>query len=405
MHERRVVNNAAWIKYAILIFIGLAFVFEIIRDVQRDGDFMGYVNAGNAVINGTPIYADYLNTWPPFFSIFSVPLALMHNFSPILIRLIWLVGILVSWYAILRITWSLYYGNSDVLTMKVVFLDWRMLLPFLFVFRFVIDDVSNIQINTYLLLACLGVVYWYFKNAWLPAGVLLGFIIALKVYPVFLLIFFLWKRQVKIPIVAFLALALTLGLSYVVFGTDTVDLYKEWIRDKAMAGTIMTHKNQSLFPWLEGFLRGESRGLGISYNFVDFEPAKAKRLVLGILGLLAMYPAFRFRRKVTFQEGGGLFEEFAVVLACIPILSPLAWKYYFVFLFPIYVVLFNRLFLITSSLLSKTLFFIALGLSILSTDGLVGVYISDVLEVFGCITVAVLLLLVVYFVTTVRNYE
>lgn len=384
-------------QWGIWGLIGLAFLFEIIRDVQRDGDFMGYVNAGNAVLNGTHIYLDYLNTWPPFFSIFSVPLALVHNVSPVLIRLVWLLGIIVSWYFIIRITSEL-YDETNVGQGKSFWLDWKIMLPFLFTLRFVIDDISNIQINTYLLLSCLLIIRWHFNARWLWAGMLLGLIVSLKVYPVFLLLFFLWKKDFAIALTALATVLITVGLSFLVFGDSTLELYRQWVEDRMMGETIMTHKNQSVQPWLEGFFRHESRGLGICYNVIDLTPDSARNVARGILVLLGLYPAYRLRFKKEEISVSERFGEFAVVLACFPLLSPLAWKYYFVFLFPLYFVLYQRLFRNKGgSRKWKVLFFIALALSILSTDGLIGARFSDVMEVYGCVTVATLLLIAVYF--------
>ena len=74
----------------VLILIGIILMFELVRDSMRNGDFIGYLNAGNAVLDGKNIYLDQYNTWPPFFSIFSVILAFFDNLSCVFIKFIWL---------------------------------------------------------------------------------------------------------------------------------------------------------------------------------------------------------------------------------------------------------------------------------------------------------------------------
>ncbi len=59
--------NALWVVVLLILII------EIAIDVQTDGDFQGYVNAGALVMASEDIYSDYLNTWPPLFSIFPNP--------------------------------------------------------------------------------------------------------------------------------------------------------------------------------------------------------------------------------------------------------------------------------------------------------------------------------------------
>jgi hypothetical protein len=77
------------------------------------------------------------------------------------------------------------------------------------------------------------------------------------------------------------------------------------------------------------------------------------------------------------------------------VLSPLAWKYYFVFTFPLIFLQFTRLNdkEVEHKSIVKWLFVAAMVLSIGSTDGILGARISDVLEVFGVVTFAAICLL------------
>ncbi len=389
------------VRIVLATLVGLAFVFELIRDCQRDGDFMGYINAGNAVINQTHIYADYLNTWPPFFAIFSVPLAWGHAVSPIIIRLIWLIGIIVSWYFIAK--WTVRISTGSTLTFKptnenarIWFLDWRVFLPFLFVLRFIIDDLSNIQINSFILLSCLYAIHCYLHERHITAGIILGIIISLKVYPIFLLFFFVYKRAYKTTAISLLIIGLTTLISLLIFGWDVgVQYYTDWIQNKAMGETILTHKNQSIFPWFEGLLTDQSRGLDIRYNVLSLTAAWSKKITYIVIGSAALYIAWLFRKG---NSRYSVVGQFAFVLAAIPILSPLAWKYYFVFLFPLLFIQFNYLLQTRTKGVTRLLFIVSIALAILSTDGLLGVWFSDVLEVFGCVTWATILLLVSYLV-------
>ncbi len=396
-------RNLEVLKKVLLALVALAFLFELVRDCQRDGDFIGYVNAGNAVLNGTNIYSDYLNTWPPFFSIFSVPIALFDSISPIGTRLIWLMMIIVSWFFIIQCTLRLglgrrlrWFNTTDSTDIKIT--DWAVLLPFLFVLRFVIDDLSNIQINSFMLLACLFVVKQHINGGWLIGGVVLGLIIALKVYPIFLLFFLVYKSSYKLVATGVATIAFTVLLSILVFDVEVaLSYYQDWIGNKALAPTIITHKNQSFFPLSEAFFANQTRGLNIYYNLFDMPISVAKRIAYGVIGFFGLVVlAIFYQDKRTFKRFRE-FEQFSVVLAVIPIISPLAWKYYFVFLFPLYVMVYHQLFTLNHHrVFLKVAFFLSLALSILSTDGLLGVWFSDVLEVFGCITLATIVLVVTF---------
>jgi hypothetical protein len=394
------------LKWVLASLVGLAFVFELIRDCQRAGDFVGYINAGNAVLNGTPIYNDYLNTWPPFFAIFSVPLALVDAVSPLGIRLLWLIGILVSWYYIVKWTVKLTYNKT--LSLKpnnnkasLWILDWSVFLPFLFVLRFIIDDLSNIQINSFLLLSCLYIIYCYRNNKLIIAGLVLGAIISLKVYPIFLLFYFIYKRAYRLTLITMVVVGVAILMSLAVFGWEVgLSYFGDWLHNKAMGDTILTHKNQSIFPWIEGLLTDQSRGLDIQYNIVSISAAAAKKVTYLVIGLVALTIAWLFRGGSNRYDSVG---KFAFLLAAIPLLSPLAWKYYFVFLFPLLFIQFNNTFKKDiGGRLPKVLFIIGLMLAILSTDGLIGKRLSDVLEVYGCITWAAILFLLSFLTTYAR---
>ena len=102
-----------WLMGIVVILLLVQAFFE----AQHNGDFIGYVAAGQSVLSGKNIYLDYLNTWPPFFSIVAVPLALVTSVAPYLLRLFWLLGSLAAFYVCMRLSVRL-------------FLKRKLLLPF-----------------------------------------------------------------------------------------------------------------------------------------------------------------------------------------------------------------------------------------------------------------------------------
>ncbi|MBI1306098.1 MAG: DUF2029 domain-containing protein [Bacteroidetes bacterium] len=366
----------------------LAFVFEFFRDIKRDGDFIGYVHAGQAVMDATPIYNDYLNTWPPFFSIFSVPLAMGHNISPVAIRAVWILMIACSWIFLLHLTPTLFSNADSTSKFKRKNLDdWGILLPFLLVFRFVIDDISNIQINTFLLLACVVVFKLVLKNKWLWAALLLAFIVSLKVYPVFILLYFVWKRLWKLVGFSVLFLVLINAFTVVVFGfNEAIENWNIWLHTRLGGDIIMIHKNQSLLALIAGFLSDVPRLEGVRTNFLSLTQAQIKLVFLFFVMLISIWPLYKIRKAFYKTSASQLQWEFALVLSVIPILSPLAWKYYFVFLFPLCFKIIQEVRNGNKIPRVSGLIGLSILLNIFSTDGLIGNYASDIAEVFGCIT-------------------
>ncbi|MCB9262762.1 MAG: DUF2029 domain-containing protein [Flavobacteriales bacterium] len=386
------------IKRVLFALVLLVLLFEIIRDSQRQGDFMGYVNAGNAVLNQTPIYADYLNTWPPFFSIVSIPIAVLHNFNFLFVRVLWLVSIVVVWFFILKVSVKMLYklnlvfkrnGSNDIeLT------DWRVFLPFILTFRFLIEEMQNIQINSFLLLICLYSIYFLLNKRPILSGILIGLAVSIKVYPIFLLLFFVWQRQFKSVVIGLITIGVSVGLCFLVFGFNTtIQYHSDWLTHKAMGQTIFNFKNQSAWPWLQAFFTHESRGLNIYYNIFDLGLERSKKVTMLLIAVASIYPLAKLFLP---KKSAPIFSDFAFVLAATPILSPLAWKYYFVFLFPLILVLHKQLFSDETAKSVKYIYYVALSLLILSTEGLIGKTASDIAEIFGAVTIGTLLLLGIF---------
>ena len=101
-------------KYGLLLlgFVFLALLFELLKNTfTKLGDFRGYVLVGNFVLDKVNIYTDAkINTWPPFFSIVSVPIALPDNFNRYLVRFLWLSGSLLDTWKIIDYRTRLSFG-------------------------------------------------------------------------------------------------------------------------------------------------------------------------------------------------------------------------------------------------------------------------------------------------------
>src|SRR5690242_11606143 len=83
--------------YAVVLAVALA---EALRALGRmEGViFSSYLDVGDAVLSGTDPYSITVNTWPPFFAVEAVPLALVGRISPHLALLLWqLLGLVATW--------------------------------------------------------------------------------------------------------------------------------------------------------------------------------------------------------------------------------------------------------------------------------------------------------------------
>ncbi|NTW31566.1 MAG: DUF2029 domain-containing protein [Bacteroidetes bacterium] len=389
----------------ILVIIGLIFLFELIRDSMRNGDFLGYVNAGNLVLTGKNIYSDILNTWPPFFTVFSVILAFGDEVSSILIRLLWLTGSIISMYFIIKLTIKISLNKTLCFRKKnrnIIFQDPIIIIPLLIILRFILENLANVQINIYiLLLACLSIFY-FIKNKNVLVGLFLALSISLKVYTIFIMLYFLYKRESKPVIWTFIFLFLINSISIFVFGFDkAITYYIYWYSEIASQLPIIHHKNQSIFGFMLRLLTGENSGQDFYINIFALKSESVKYITYGFIFIIFLFPAFLFRKKLIEKNNSKAILEYSFVFSVIPLLSPLAWKAYFIFLWFPYLLTYIFLFRVQNNLnktyilLLKSLFLLSILFNVFSTDAVVGAYFSDILESVSCITIGTILLIII----------
>ncbi len=386
----------------------LVLLLETIRDTQRSGDFIGYLNAGNLVINGQNIYSDYLNTWPPFFSVFSVPLALFDSLSPFMVRLFWLLGSWVALFVTMRMCVSLFLKQRLLLPFQkaiqkedLPFTNPLVFVPFLLSIRFLMDNAGFLQINLYILLLTFGSVFLYHREKPVGAAMMLGFSIALKVFPIFVLLYFIYKGAYKLSAIAIGVVVLCCASTGLVFGIEEALAYHQvWVQNSVIPLPTTSQMNQSLMGAFARLLTDGATGIDYTINVADFEPSMVKKIYYGSVILLAIYPLYLFRKKLVSQPISlSQAMQWALLFCVLPILSPVAWKPYFVFL---WIPLFMIYFLLHSNVSwrwpggkswAKGLYYASLPCLILSSELFTGTYFSDVLEVYNIITIGTLLLL------------
>lgn len=398
-----------------LLLIGL--VIEFVRDMFGTGDFVGYVNAGNNVLQGTHIYSDYLNTWPPLFSVFSVPLALIDNLNGVVMRGIWLCGMLVCLFWIMKTSVALILEKKLLLPFQsandeqsIPFHDLRILIPFLLIFRFVLDNMANIQINVFMLGMTVAALNDHLKGKDGIGSFWLALSISLKVFTLFMIPYFLVRKKFKL-------VAYTLGwilllniLPFMVFGIDiTLSYYQQFFKERAEPFAMILHKNQSIFALFRSLLMEESRGLDIYLNFMHLSVHQAKMVAYVVAGILVTV-VLLLLNKVKQPSTSSFLSESFLVMTALPIFSPLAWKAYFIFLWPSCIWICHKLLNPNSNKspyhkwhIAFMIFFVMT--TTLTTEAIVGPYLSDVTEVFACITIGTISLLMLHLMLHVQKFQ
>ncbi len=388
----------------LLLLIGAILLFELVRDSFYKGDFIGYIHAGNAVLNGENIYFDFLNTWPPLFSIFSVILAWGDSLNSFFIRFIWLSVSLVLMYYVVSATAKLFLKTPLIFNPRkkgVLIQDAIILVPLVIMLRYIMENLSNIQINMYMLAASVAAFIFFIRGKFILVGLLLGLTISLKVYTVFILLYFLFKREFKPVLWTLFFIIILNSISFLVFGYEqAIAYYYEWITNVAPKSFIAHHKNQSIFGTTLRFFTTLDPYHKMYVYIMELKPQLVKKYTYLLIIIAAIAPAFLFRKKLKNKSSLPAFLEYSVVLTAIPLLSPVSWKAYFIFLWVPYFLLFLLLYRTETSLTNKVLrnlkllFWFSVVLNVGSSELFVGNYFSDVLEAYSAITIGTTILLV-----------
>ncbi len=379
-------------QYQIAVFItvvlGFFLFLELARDIQREGDFGGYVEAGRLAWEKQYIYSEHRNTWPPFMSLAAIPIHWLNGISFVGLRLTWLLGILITYWYIFRWTFSYFFQKrlvfklSTKIESEIVLTSPQFIVPFLLTFRILIEEISNLQVNVTLLGVCIAVLILHLRGRYFWAGLLLALAISTKAYPLILFAFLLYKKEFKTSAYTALGLIVTYSAVIAYFGKGSSVLYIQWYTQQVAQGLQCIHFNQSLWSFVCGLFSETSRYGDFQFNIAELSLPQTKIISLVVIAFIGFFVAVRFynTRNIT----NGFAVQWLIVLSFIPVFSPLAWKCYFVFLTPLVILLYKNL---NNSrliwLLYIPLFFITF-----TSELFIGNWLSDITESLGFITLS-----------------
>ncbi|MHB1278377.1 MAG: glycosyltransferase family 87 protein [Bacteroidia bacterium] len=380
------------LAYKLLFWIpALLLLEEALRYAGREGDFIGYVIAGEYALNAKDLYSHWLNTWPPLFSVFCIPIYGLDRVSPYLARALWQLGSLWAFYHTAKRLLFLLFAKKLSFTparKEDEINPWQplFLLPFLLAFKYLLDNLANVQINVMMLFLCVEAVYQlHTKKSPVLAAFLMALTLSLKVYTLFFFVWFILIRQWKMVLYTLGFCALLTIPCFLVYGTDqTLIYFNHWWTGIAQGFPMIHHKNQSFFAAIWRLTVPVDAGLGIPTHLFYLSMDEGKKLVYLLVLLAGAYPAWLIWKKPEGEKN--LLFAMPLFLALIPLLSPLAWKAYFIFLSP---ALFQLASFYLNDQLSKWekgLFWASCSFLILSSEIFIGPYLSDIAELFSLIT-------------------
>ncbi|MBL7157498.1 MAG: DUF2029 domain-containing protein [Candidatus Omnitrophica bacterium] len=185
-----------------LIFFGF---YTTWRTHYKSTDFDTYYYAGRDVLAGVSIYTEHEGIspyiYPPFFACLIVPLAL---FSLEVASVFWYILNLALFFLSILLSFRLIFNDKLKDINPNALLSVPVILFFIIIIGFFIDNVSMLQANISILFLVVAGLYFFKKKMDLPAAFFLGLAISIKVIPILFLIYFIVKREFKMA--AFIAL-------------------------------------------------------------------------------------------------------------------------------------------------------------------------------------------------------
>jgi hypothetical protein len=306
--------------------------------VRRPGDFAGYLTVGNLVLSGRHIYAEApaTNTWPPFFSLICVPLALLAAPAPEVARGFWILlnyaAVVLALHLIARLVYQRglsFRAQSDALSLAAP----EVLVPLLLTYRYVTGNFDHLQINIIIFTLALAGLYLQAKGNELAGSMALGAAAAIKVMPVVFIPYLAYRRQYRAAAFTTLAAAACSLSPILVFGWRRFWDYVAAWRVAVTAGWGVGKMNQSVFAMWDRFIGHGMRPFATAG--IDFVPASGDARVIvatvASLGLVALLAVWIFRRPAT-PDGWAMLSEWSVVFIVSVLFGTVCWKAYLVVL-------------------------------------------------------------------------
>jgi alpha-1,2-mannosyltransferase len=282
--------------------------------LHKGGDFDVFVDAGQRVVDGRPLYTEATPAngviGPPFQGVFFAPSGWLARVSPALAKVTWC---LLNLAALAAGCWLWRAACVSQI------LDWSLASSpvALAVVAVALPAQTNFEHQNMnpLLLCLLGAgAYALARSRPLESGVWFGVAAALKVFPGVVLLYLLARREWRAAL-AGVATAAALTLAPAVrYGRAVAQLFGDWISIHRGGDWPTRLQNQSIYAAVERAWPEHAGAVIVAASAV---------LVLAVLCVAMTQSVQRVRS-----------EELALVLAAGVLLSPIAWDHYWVLMFP-----------------------------------------------------------------------
>lgn len=391
---------------------GLLVLAYLVKVAMESGDFKVYLEAAKYIEAKKSPYnvwffvseGNYnLYLYSPLWASILIPFSHLPDFIS---NLVWL---LANVYFIYRI-WDLLSKYIDTNGLSKNQLKWIFILTFVMSIRFILYNFDMIQMTIFLLWGCLESLRLIKEKHFLIGGILLALIINIKILPVVLIPYLLYRGFYKGVMIAFLFGVFFLFLpSFVVGWSNNLLLLSDWWgvinpnnAEHLMESDLGPHSLTALIPSLitetDGALPYKRNMLNLNTTTTIYILNSVRLLLIILTIYFLKWPPF-----TTAKSKLNELREIGFILLLIPLIFPHQQKYAFVLAMPaiyylIHFVIFNynsRKLTMTKATWIIIISSIAFSfiLMTLSTDGLSGRDLNRITQYYRTITWGALILI------------
>jgi len=323
--------------------------------------------------------------YSPSFAVFMIPLSKLHKHLSVPI---WYFSIFLFFIASIFFTKKILSADDKEKVLSRTFYFFAILMSL----RFLLSVIQRVQSDCLVLFFLALFIYALYREKQTLAGMSLATALMVKLTPLIFLPFLLLRKKIKaagacVFFILFYAFVPALYLG----ANKNLGYLKNWllVHGKNPPGYITWYKNQSLLSSLMRFLTG-----GSEVSLLNLEPAKVYVIFI-ILAAALFSLIFILRRKIRIEASGlSYLTEVSLVLICMILLSPLAWKHTFVHLIiPHLVLLYYVLYKNPADKVTRALLLSSFFFNTILNPELTGPF-SKTVQLYSSVTVGTLILYV-----------
>jgi hypothetical protein len=323
-----------------LLFFSIGY---ILIEANGRGDLFIFLSASDDLFKGENIFSKtYVDGYHYLYSVFFAILIKPLTFLPLYFsNLIWLG---LNLYFLIRVLKQLsFYTDLSGFSTKEV--QWFKLLCFLFSLRFIHDNFHLTQMTIFLLFVVLEGMACIRNQKVIKGALLLALGINIKLLPLVILPYLLWRKEFKafIYCIGFCTLFLFIPGLLIGFKHNQFLLFEWWLSINPTNQNHVIdvsersfHSLSTLFPTLLMEKVPDTFALPLRRNMLDV-PVDTVNLILNITRLFLVGFTLYFLRTfpfVTFRSRLKTFWELSYILLLIPLIFPHQQYYAFLFSMP-----------------------------------------------------------------------